>query len=395
MAITWANGIEQLLEQAAADATVPGAAVAVTDASGSTELATAGRLRIDEETPVSAETMFRLMSMTKALGSVAALQLVEQGRLELDQTVASVLPAFGELKVLDGFDGDQPRLREPRQQATIRHLLSHTAGHGYGFLNADILRYHEVTGHPDPFSGLRASLQVPLVADPGTEWNYGINTDWLGQVVEAVSGQDLAAYLEEHLFGPLGMTDTTFAPTAEQRGRLMSIHQRTEDGGLALSEIEAPVAEPEFWPSGHGAYGTARDYARFMAAVLAGGELDGARILAPETIEMAFSDQLGAIKIQEVLHSTLPPISNDIVSAPFAQSWGLGFHLFNEDVPGMRRAGSGDWAGLFNCYFWIDRASGVAAAYLTQVLPFFDGQILANLQAVEASIYAGVTAVGG
>jgi CubicO group peptidase (beta-lactamase class C family) len=392
MATTWANDVEDLLEQAVANATIPGAAVAITDAGGATEVATAGTLRIGGDTPVVQDTMFRVMSMTKALASVAALQLIEQGRLELDQTVASVLPGYGELKVLDGFDGDEPRLREPRQQATIRQLLSHTAGHGYGFLNAKLLRYHEITGHPDPFSGLRANLTVPLVADPGTEWNYGINTDWLGQVVEAVSGQDLAAYLQENLFGPLGMSDTTFAPTEAQRARLMAIHDRTPDGGLAVSAIEAPVAEPEFWPAGHGAYSTAGDYARFMAALLADGELAGTRILRPETVEMAFTDQLGDIPFPAVIPSTLPAISNDVVAAPFAQSWGLGFHLFTEDLPGMRRAGSGDWAGLFNCYYWIDRKSGIAAAYLTQVLPLIDAAIIENALAVEVAIYAGVGA---
>ena len=388
----WASDVQELLGQAVANDTVPGAVAVATGRDGATEQAWAGRLRVGGAAPVGSDTMFRLMSMTKAFASVAALQLIEQGKLELEQGVVSILPAFGELQVLEGFDGDRPRLRAPARQATIRHLLTHTAGHGYAFSNRDLLRYHEVGGVPDPFRGLRAGLNMPLVADPGTEWNYGINTDWLGQVIEAVSGQDLAAYLAEHVFGPLGMSDTTFAPTDEQRRRMMAIHSRTEDGGLAVADLDVPIAEPEFWPAGHGAHGTAGDYARFMAALLGEGELDGNRILQPETVELAFSDHLGRIALPPVIESALPQLANDIPSLPFSQGWGLGFHLFAEDLPGMRRAGSGDWAGLFNCYYWLDRTSGIAVAFLTQVLPFFDQRIVETLQAIEQATYAGIAA---
>ena len=390
MATTWTGSVNETLTAAVEDRTVPGAVVVVTEPDGSQDVLSAGVLSVDGEVPVTADTMFRLMSMTKAFASVAALQLIEQGRLGLDDEVASVLPAFGELKVLEGFDGDTPRLRDPARQATIRELMNHTAGHGYGFCNADLLRYHEVAGVPDPFSGLTSGLMMPLVADPGTAWNYGINTDWLGQVVEAVSGQDLAAYLQEHVFGPLGMTDTTFAPTAQQRERLMAVHARTPDGGLTTMEMGAPVEQPEFWPAGHGAFGTAGDYARFMSALLGDGEVAGVRILRPETVALAFEDHLNGVALPEVIKSMLPEVSNDIVSAPFRQGWGLGFHLFCEDVPAMRRVGSGDWAGLCNCYFWIDRASGVASAFLTQVLPFFDARVVEKALAIEQAIYAEV-----
>ncbi|HTX07970.1 MAG TPA: serine hydrolase domain-containing protein [Solirubrobacteraceae bacterium] len=388
----WASEVQALLDRAAADEIVPGAVAVATRRDGTTELAWAGRLRVDGEVPVGPDTMVRLMSMTKAFASVAALQLIEQGRLELEQDVASVLPAFGELQVLEGFDGDRPRLRAPARQATIRNLLTHTAGHGYAFSNRELLRYHEVSGAPDPFRGLREGLNMPLIADPGTEWNYGINTDWLGQVIEAVSGQDLAAYLAEHVFGPLGMSDATFAPTDEQRRRLMAIHSRTADGGLAVNDLDVPIADPEFWPAGHGAYGTASDYARFMAALLGDGELDGNRILQPETVELAFSDHLDGIALPAVFESALPELSHDIPSLPFSQGWGLGFHLFTEDVPGMRRVGSGDWAGLCNTYFWLDRTSGIAVAFLTQVLPFFDPGITDAVQAIEQITYAGIAA---
>jgi methyl acetate hydrolase len=392
MANAWATSVQEVLDAAVARTTLPGAIVVTTGADGVVEEVCAGTLSVDSHAPVTPRTMFRLMSMSKAFASVAALQLVEGGQLSLEQDVASVLPAFGELQVLDGFDGDVPRLRPAARPATVTHLLTHTAGHGYGFCNADLLHYRRVAGVPDEFSGLRSGLRAPLIADPGTAWNYGINTDWLGQVIEAVSGQDLASYLREHVFAPLGMSDATFAPTEEQRARLMAVHGRTPDGGLAIVDLDAPIGNPEFWPAGHGSFGTARDYGRFMAALLGDGELDGRRILAPESVEKMFSDHLGGISLPAVVKSALPELSHDIPSAPFAQGWGLGLHLFTEDLPGMRRAGSGDWAGLFNSYFWIDRSSGIAAAFLTQVLPFFDAGIVEVIGAIEQTIYAGIAA---
>ena len=389
MTDTWTTTLDAILEDAVATGAVPGAVAVVAGPDGLRHVAAAGSLRAGGTDAVRHDTMFRYMSMTKALVSVAALQLIEQGRLALDQEVASVLPAFAELEVLEGFDGDTPRLRPPARAATIRNLLTHTSGLAYGFADAGLLRHLQATGTPDAMTGTHAAIAIPLVADPGTRWTYGVSTDWLGQVVEAVSGQDLAAYLHEHVFAPLGMDDTTFAPTAEQRARLMPVHRRAPDGDLAPDAFELP-AEPEFWPGGHGAYGTATDYARFLAALLAGGELDGRRILRPETVELAFTDHLGDLPLPELIESAMPELSNDIVSMPFEQGWGLGFHLVCEDLPGMRRAGSGDWAGLCNSYYWVDRASGVAVALFTQILPFFDGPVLQTALALEQAVYAGV-----
>jgi CubicO group peptidase (beta-lactamase class C family) len=382
------SAIDQQLDDAAARGVVPGAAVVVATPEGVVHQATAGPLRAGGEGgAVGEDTMFRYASMTKALASVGALQLVEQGRLDLDAEVRSILPAFGDLQVLDGFDGDTPRLRAPASQATVRQLLTHTAGCGYWFANADLLRHLGATGIPDPIQGLRAALDAPLVNDPGTRWEYGTNTDWLGLVVEAVSGQTLDAYLAEHLFGPLGMTEATFTPSDDQRARMMPIHHRLPDGGLAPGELELPP-DPEFQPAGHGAAGTAGDYGRFIAALLGGGTLDGAQVLEPGTVDLMLSDHLRGAPLPEVIHSAIPELCNDIPSLPVPQGWGLGLHLTLADLPGMRRAGTGDWAGLFNCYYWIDRASGIGAAFLTQVLPFFDQAIVETTLGIEQGVYA-------
>ena len=385
------SAIDSLLAQAVEERTVPGVVAVAGDRDGTLYEGVAGRLSVAGEEPVRPGTTMALASMTKAITSVAALQLMEQRKLELQQAVADLLPSFERLQVLEGFDGELPRLRAPAVRATIRQLLTHTSGLAYWFSNADIVRYYQLTGIPDPTSGSRRTLETPLASDPGTRWEYGTSTDWLGQVIEAVSGQDLAAYCDQHIFAPLGMSDTTFHPTDEQSARLMALHARTPDGGLVLSPIELPT-EPEFWSGGGGLVGTGSDYLRFMRALLRGGELDGERILSPQTVELAFSDHLDGLEFPEVVRSAVPELINDVPSMPVAQGFGLGFHLVLEDIPGMRRSGTGDWAGLFNCYYWIDRTAGVAGAFLTQVLPFFDARIVERALGFEAAIYAHVGA---
>ncbi len=383
--------IDVLLQGAVDGGILPGVVAMTGDRDGTRYEGTFGLLNIDGDDPVAADTMFAIMSMTKAFTSVAALQLIEQGALELSQPVAEILPAFADLAVLEGFDGEEPRLRPPARQATIRHLLTHTSGLAYSFLNSDILRYRELTGTADELTGQLAMLHVPLVADPGTRWEYGIGTDWLGQVVEAVSGSDLASYCAEHIFVPLGMADATFRPNEEQLARMMTLYSRTPEGGLVEPVLEMP--EPEFAQGGSGAYATAADYLRFQRALLRGGELDGERVLRAETVDLAFSDQLDGAPLPDGMHSAMPELSNDVPALPFAQGWGLGFHLFLEDLPGMRRAGSADWGGLFNCSYWIDRTAGVVGLFLTQVLPFYDAAIVETTAGFELGVYADVGAM--
>ena len=381
------SSIDDLLERACAEGVVPGVVAMVADRDGVLYEGTAGRLRIGDGAPVATDTMFRIASMTKALTSVAVLQLVERGDLALDQTVASVIPSFSELQLLEGFDGDQPRLRDLSRQPTNQHLLTHTSGLSYWFTNVDLKKWHDVTGAPTPLSGMRKCLDIPFVAEPGECWEYGVNTAWLGLVVEAVTGQELDRYLEAHVFEPLGMTDSTFRPTEAQRERLMEIHARTPDGGLELSGIEI-LEEPELAFGGEGGYGTPVDYVRFLRCLLRGGELDGAQILEPDTVALLFTDHLGGLPLPEVMRSAIPELTNEVPSLPFRQGWGLGLHLLLEDIPGMRRSGTGDWAGLFNTYYWIDPASGITAAIFTQLLPFFDERMVETLLQFEQSIYA-------
>ncbi len=380
--------IDGLLEQAVGAGSLPGVVAMVGDRKGTLYEGVYGRLSVDSDVPARADTMFWIASMTKAVVSVAALQLIERGELELEQPVAEILPAFGELPILDGFDGDVPRVRAATRPVTLRHLFTHTSGCGYWFDNPDVLRYHRVTGVPDPLSGSAEMLRVPRLFEAGERWEYGTSVDWLGLVVEKVGGADLDTHVRAHICTPLGMLDTTFDPSGAQRDRLMAIHDARPGQPLRLSSIALPE-EQEIWSGGGGLYSTAGDYLRFMRALLRGGELDGERILRPETVELAFTDHLqGAPLPADGTHSAVPELSNDVPALPFKQGFGLGFNLMLEDIPGMRRAGTGNWAGLCNSYYWIDHASGIAATLMTQVLPFFDPGVVQTLLGFEAAAYA-------
>jgi CubicO group peptidase (beta-lactamase class C family) len=375
--------IDRLLNQAVDGGTFHGVVAMVVDRDGVLYEGAAG--------DAGPETMFRNASMTKAVATTGALQLVEQERLQLDQTVESVLPEFAELQVIDGFDGDSPILRPPAAKATIRQLMTHTAGLGYFFLNERLFGYGPAVGLPNPLEGKKVSLDAPLSADPATAWEYGVNVDWLGLAVERLTGQTLGAYLDEHVYGPLEMTDSTFHPSDEQRARLMPVRMRAGDGSLQPTELDLP-AEPEWDSGGHGSYGTARDYARFVRAWLNDGELDGHRVLDPSTVATAFEDHIEGIPLPELMRSCVPELSNDVPALPVPQGWGLGFHLVKVDVPGMRSAGTGDWAGIFNTYYWIDRAANVGGLIMTQVLPFYDAKVVEALLAFEVGVYAQVGA---
>jgi methyl acetate hydrolase len=374
--------VEELLKQAVAGGVAPGFVAVLGDRDGVVVEAAAGEAGPD--------TVFRIASMTKAMTSVAALQLVERGELGLEHPVADVIPSFGDLEVLEGFEGDEPTLRPPKQPVLIRHLMTHTSGLGYWFSSADILRWHELTATPPILAGKLASIRTPLLHDPGERWTYGVSTDWLGQVIEAVSGESLEDYLREHVWGPLNMPNATFYPTDEQREHMPPLMLRTPDGAL----VEAPLedVEWEFASGGGGGHATAREYARFQRMLLRGGELDGERILGPETAELMFTDHLDGVPMPTEIRSAVPEFTNDIVSPPVAQGFGLGLRLMLEDMPGARRAGSGDWAGLPNCYYWIDRTTGITGALLTQVLPFYDARILETAATLEQAVYAGAAA---
>jgi len=334
------------------------------------------------------DTVFRIASMTKAITSVAALQLVEQGKLSLDDPVPEIDPALNEPQVLEGFDAaGQPRLRPAKRPLTLSHLLTHTAGFTYDWSNPNTARYVQATGMPLMSGGKRAALCQPLAFDPGEKWEYGINIDWIGRIIEEVSGQTIETYLREHVCGPLGMVDTGFVPTAAQRARLATVHQHQTDGVLVPTSFDLPV-DPEFHGGGGALYSTGRDYLSFLQMLLHDGTLNGARILRRETVALINQNQVGNLQAGR-LPSIVPERAHDFELFPGMKvRWGLAYMLNLEPGPDGRSADSGSWAGIFNSYYWLDPARRVAGVILAQFLPFADPAMLRLYGQFERGVYA-------
>ncbi|MBZ0216355.1 MAG: beta-lactamase family protein [Fimbriimonadaceae bacterium] len=383
------TAINDVLNQAIAAGKVPGLVAMAANRDGVFFEAAAGTRGVDNDRAMRIDSMHRIFSMTKAIGTLAAVKLIEDGKLALDTPVADILPDFAKLRVLEGFDGDTPKLRAPRTQATIRHLATHTSGLEYEFWNANTSKYLQVTGHPTVLSGLKKSLNYPLSFDPGTDWGYGISIDWLGQVVEKVSGQCIDAYCKKFLFDPLGMKDTVFECKGAHRDRLVTAHTHDESGALVPTGLEAP-AEPEFYGMGHALFSTAPDYMRFLRMLLGGGELDGVRIVKPETVDLICQNHIGELTMGKMI-STSPPLSADVDFFPGVdKKWGLGFMFNEEDIPGMRAAGSQSWAGVLNSHYWWDPKTGIIGIIFMQHLPFADETALQIYGDFERAVYASL-----
>jgi methyl acetate hydrolase len=380
--------IDEVLQSAVSRGDVPGVVAMAANDDGPIYEGAAGVRSVESDDPITADTMVRIASMTKMVTTVAALQLVEQGKVDLDAPVETHRPEFAELQVLEGFDGDTPRLRAPASKATVRHLASHTSGLGYWFWNKDIDRYEQVTGIPNVLPGSNEVFKSPLVADPGATYEYGINTDWLGLVVEAASGQSLADYFDEHITGPLGMTSTTRRMSDEQRANSTPIHVRGEDGNWMATDIDW-AQEPEFWGGGHFLYSTPRDYLRFQRMLLGGGTLDGVQILEGATVDDAFRNHIGALDFPPHVDTAHPELSAD-ADLGEGLKFGLGLLVNEQQTPGMRAAGSGAWAGLFNTHFWVDPKSRVTGSIFSQALPFIDPPILQMYVDFEQALYGSL-----
>ncbi|MDH5538786.1 MAG: beta-lactamase family protein [Rhizobacter sp.] len=340
--------------------------------------------------PAQVDTVFRIFSMTKAVGSTAAMILMDRGKLKAETPVAEILPEFAEKQVLDGFNADgSPRMRPPRTQATVRHLATHTSGLVYEFWNTDMPRYMQATGLPTILSGLRTGLDYPLLFDPGTRWDYGIGIDWLGQVVEKVDGRTIDRFCREEILEPLGMKDTRFEAEADLAPRLASVRMRGEDGHFGDFEL-APPAKPAFYGMGHTLYSTAPDYMRFLRMYLNRGQLDGRRILSEAGLASMLANQIGNTAIP-MLKTAAPPVTADAEFFPGRRkSHSMAFERIEEDVPGMRSAGSQFWAGVCNTHCWFDPAKDLAGIFMTQTLPFVEPRFMGAYEAFEKGVYRAV-----
>lgn len=377
------------IDDALRDAVETGAAPFVVAMAGDSESVRYSGAYGDSAPGVSAteNAVFRVFSMTKAIGALAAMQLIDGGRLGLDTPVADVLPEWNEVAVLEGFDGDAPVLRAPSIAATVRHLATHTSGMEYEFWNADVARYIEATGHPSVISGLKAALNYPLTSDPGTRWGYGPSIDWLGRMVEAVDGRRIDKYCREEIFGPLGMEDTAFEPEGLE-DRMVAASVRGEDGTFAPLDM-APPSNPEFYGMGHALYSTAPDYMRFLRMILNGGELDGNRILTEQGVAAMLSDRMNGLRFEKM--TSVSPVTADVV-LPAGTTHSFIATRSADDSPNGRAGGSQAWAGVLNTHYWVDPARDVAAVFMTQFLPFRDAAFLDAFEAYEREVYAAIGA---
>jgi methyl acetate hydrolase len=383
-----ASSVDQLLEQGVQRGRVPGVVALAADDQGVIYEGAFGKRAVGGDADMTLDTVVWIASMTKAVTCVAGMQQVEQGRVSLDGPLAGILPELGDIKVLEGFDSEgAPRLRPPRREITLRQLMTHTAGFSYEMWNEDIVRYHTYANTPGIIECKNETLLDPLVFDPGERWDYGTNIDWVGKMVERLSGQTLEAYFKEHIFGPLSMTDTGFVIRPEQRSRLASMHARQPDGSLVVIPFEIPQ-EPEFFMGGGGLYGTGPDYLRFLRMLLGDGELDGARVLQPETVQEMNKNHIGDLTVG-LLKSSAPAATNDAEFFPgMVKKWGLAYMISTEEAPTGRSAGSVAWAGLGNTYFWLDPSRRVTGVFLSQILPFADAAALDVFADFERAIYS-------
>ena len=387
--------IDEILRKASDAKEIPG--VVAIAASGSEVIyqGAFGKRDLSKPDAMTEDSVFWIASMTKAVTSAGAMQLVEQGKLSLDAPIAEVLPDLAKPQVLEGFDAKgEPKLRPAKSAITLRQLMTHTAGFAYNVWNGDLAVYLEKTGTPNIFSCQNIALKTPIMTDPGTRWEYGTNIDFVGKAVEAVSGKRLDAYLRDNLFTPLGMNDTGFKITDNMRQRLVATHARGEDGSLAPIPFEIEQ-NPEFHMGGGGLYGTAGDYIKFTRMILNKGRGNGNQVLKAETVATMGQNHIGDLNVTKMI-SVAPIYTNDVDLYPEqAKKWGLSFLINTARTAEGRSAGSLAWAGLANTYFWIDPARDVSGVILMQVLPFVDAKCLEAFAGFERGVYAGLDAGSG
>lgn len=378
---------DRLLQDAASRGDVPGVVAAATTANDTIYEGGFGERVLRSGVAMTPETVVWIASMTKAITAAAAMQLVEQGKLDLDRPAGTVVAHLGEVEVLEGFDDvGQPVTRPPRQAVTLRHLLTHTAGYAYEMWNPDVVRYHTAKGLPQIVTCQNAALDTPLLFDPGDRWEYGINLDWVGKMVEAVSGQTLGQYMKAHILDPLGMHDTAFTITPTMDARLAKIRARGADDSLAPIDLVMEQS-PEFEMGGGGLYSTVGDFVKFIRMILNKGAAGGRRVLQPETVAEMSVNQMGACRVCK-LTTVMPEFSADAEFFPgMEKTWGLSFMINTELAPTGRAAGSLAWAGLANSCYWIDATNGIGGVYLSQILPFGDEKSLSLYLEFERTVY--------
>jgi CubicO group peptidase (beta-lactamase class C family) len=382
--------VDAVLGAATDDGRVAGVVALVVTGEGVVYDGAFGKRDVAGDEEMTPDSLFRVASMTKPITSVAVMQLVDAGVVVLDDPASEHVEDLRSVRLLTGFDRTgAPTLREPSRSMTVRHLLTHTAGFGYQYWNGDIKRLVDEGLLPSSRSGTDEFLRAPLLFNPGDRWEYGINSGWLGRLVEAGSGQLLDTYLRDYVFLPLGMNDTFYNVPASKEQYRATAHVRQDDGRLVEQPRQALPAVSVF-SGGGGLVSSARAYGQFLRMLLNGGTLDGHQVLMRDTVDLMAENHIGELEAG-AMRTVDPTASNDFDFFPDSvDRFGLGFLINTEPVPGGRAAGSLAWAGALNTYFWVDRTHGVAGVLLTQVIPFFDAEVVGLLDEFERAVYAAL-----
>jgi methyl acetate hydrolase len=377
-----ASGLDATLRDGMTRRKIPCVVAMVATADKTTYTGAFGKRDSVSGIDVKPDSIFAIASMTKAITSTAAMQLVEQGKIQLHEPVSKYLPELGKLDVLTGFDGaGNPILRPATRPVTLHHLLTHTSGFACDTWDESMLKYNML--HGGPAAGTVAPL-TPLIFEPGTRWQYGTSADWTGRLVEAVSGLTLEQYFQRNILQPLGMKDTTFVFPAEKFDRLAGSSRRQPDGSLKEDPRNMPVP-PKAFNGGGGLFSTAPDYVLFMQMILKHGRgPNNAQILQPKTVAMMTTNQIGDLSAGK-LKTFRPTISSDVDFHPGVTD---GFLINKTAYPG-RSAGSLAWAGVENTFYWIDPRRSLCAVVMMQFFPFVDTQAVGLLGDFEKAVYAG------
>ena len=373
-----ATALSTFLKTATDRGDVPGVVVAVVNKDGTLYHEAFGRSSTLRNTPMAKDTIFNMASMTKPVTSVAIMMLVDDGKLKLDDEVAKYLPKYKNPVVISRFNDADATFdsRPATRPITIRHLLTHTSGIGYGFSSPTLTKIMQKT--------MQSELDLPLLFEPGESWAYGASTRVLGQVVEAISGQKLDAFLDSRILQPLGMRDTSYLVPTPKYSRVVAVNARGSDGRFV--ERPMPATLPASVAGDGGLYGTAGDYGLFLRMLLNDGKLGNTRILSEKSARTMFENHMGKVVVQPQ-ESANQALSRNFPLGAGKDRWGLGFQLAAEKQANRRSPGSGTWAGIFNTHFFIDRDRDVGVIVMMQTLPFYDEASMRVYAGVEDALY--------
>jgi methyl acetate hydrolase len=374
------GSIDRVLADAVRGGEVPGVVAMVTDRHRVIYQGAFGVADVSTRRPLTMDAIFRIASMTKPVTTVAAMQLLEQGRVSLNDPADKYLPELAHLSVFDSFDSRSGAysVRPATKTVTIRHLLTHTSGLGYNFTSTTVRDFK-------PRNGEQYSAG-PLLFEPSERWVYGTGVDWAGRLVESLSGSTLEQYFRDHIFMPLEMPDTFYNVPDSKQPRLVSVHRRRPEGEFEPDPNQPSVAVSRF-VGGGGLSSTAADYVHFLQMLLNAGTWNGKRILSAASVAQMSANQIGSVTVP-ALKTAMPERSSDFSFVNDGRDkWGLGFLITTDQVPGKRSPGSLSWGGINNTYFWVDPSRGIAGVIMMQFLPFADSRALAVYDRFERAVY--------